>query len=70
MLTLCTLSLPPENNRKLYGFQGLEKGCIGNEWVKTNILKLITPKLRMKVQSHILKSKISLVTQYLMSFLA
>ena len=27
----CTISLPPENIRKPYGFQGIEKGCIGNE---------------------------------------
>ena len=29
----CTLSLPPEDIRKPYGFQGAEKVCIGNEWV-------------------------------------
>ena len=34
----CTLSLPPENNRKSYGknlcSQGVKNGCIGNESVK------------------------------------
>ena len=31
----CTLSLPPENIRKLYGFvfRGVEKGYIANKWV-------------------------------------
>ena len=32
----CTLSLPPESNRKRKVFwclQGIEKGCIGNKWV-------------------------------------
>ena len=29
----CTLSLPPEDIRKPYGFQEAEKVCIGNEWV-------------------------------------
>ena len=36
----CTFPLPPENIRKPYGFLMLsrvEKGCIGNEWVKGNI---------------------------------
>ena len=33
----CTLSLPlkTSENRKIFGcFQGVEKGSIGNEWVK------------------------------------
>ena len=33
----CILSLPPENTRKPFGFMifsGVEKVCIGNEWVK------------------------------------
>ena len=35
----CTLSLLPENIRKPFGsvrFSGVEKGCIGNKWVKKN----------------------------------
>ena len=30
----CIFSLPTENIRKPYGFQGVEKGYIGNEWVE------------------------------------
>ena len=39
----CTLSLPPENIRKPYGFlifQQVEKGCIGNIWVNGKGLNL------------------------------
>ena len=37
----CTISLPPENIRKLYGFlmfSGVEKGRTGNNWVKITAL--------------------------------
>ena len=55
LLSQCTLPLPPENIRK-HCFQGVEKGCIGNKWVKKldsqephgNIL--IRFKLREKLQ--------------------
>ena len=33
----CTLSLPPENTRKLYG---VEQGCTGSKWVKKPELQL------------------------------
>ena len=40
----CTLSLPPKTSEALtvfWCFQGVEKGCIGNEWVSTWILQNI-----------------------------
>ena len=36
----CTLSFPPENIKKPYGFlmfSAVDKGCIGNEWVNRAI---------------------------------
>ena len=30
----------PENIRKPQGFQGVEKRCIGNEWVKSTFMTL------------------------------
>ena len=36
----CTLSLPPENRKVFWCFQGVEKGCIGNEWIKSKRLKV------------------------------
>ena len=33
----CTLSLPPENRKVFWCFQGVEKGCIRNEWVNKPI---------------------------------
>ena len=40
----CTLFLPPQNiksRRVLWCFQGVEKGCIGNKWVKEWLLLLV-----------------------------
>ena len=60
----CTFSLPPENIRKPYDFlmfSGLEKGCIGNEWVKKivywRLLHLAIHWLIMRVGFEIKGSK-------------
>ena len=47
----CTLSLPPENIRKPEGFQGVEQGCIGDEWVNINNNNLY-PGRREKINLH------------------
>ena len=41
-----SLSLPPENIRKPYGFQGVEKGCIGNKWFKLEHVANFPTKLK------------------------
>ena len=37
LFPICTLSLPTENTRKLYG---VEQGCTGSKWVKKPELQL------------------------------
>ena len=56
----CTLSLSPENIRKPYGFQGVERGCIGKNWVKI----LFESKIMPISQHLIVNSKRSQLLQY------